>query len=137
MNIQLKENLAKIVKNLQNQGMKTTKIAQGIGYASTRQLSNTIEGKSLLSTKAVKGLISNLNINPQFLFLGKGDIFIPDETEIQTLRRKNEEWEEKYNKIGEIVTAHIETIEILKRRNADLIDISASAIKYYKELKNK
>jgi len=137
MNIQLKENLAKIVKNLQNQGMKTTKLAHIIGFTTTTQLYNTIEGKSLLSTKAVQHLIENFNVNPFYLFLGKGDMFIPDETEIETLRRKNEEWEEKYNKIGEIVTAHIETIEILKRRNADLIDISTSAIKYYKELKNK
>ena len=132
MDIKLKQNLSRIIRTLEGQGMKTTKIAQAIGYTSTRQLSNTIEGKSLLSTKAVFGLIENLNVNPSYIFLGKGDMFIADETEIETLRRENREWIQRHNEVVKAVMALYEIIKKLEKRNADLIDLSSAALKYNK-----
>ena len=82
MDIELNQNLVRIIRTLEGQGMKPTKIAHAIGYTTTRQLYNSMEGESMLSTKAVKGLISNLNVNPTYLFLGKGDMFLADEAEI-------------------------------------------------------
>jgi hypothetical protein len=132
MDIELKRNLARIIKTLEGQGMKTTKIAQAIGYTATRQLYNTTEGKSMLSTKAARGLIKNLNVNPFYLFLGKGDMFIPDETEIETLRRENREWVQRHNEAVKTVMSLYDIIKKLEKRNADLIDLSTAAIKYHK-----
>ena len=132
MDIKLKQNLARIIRTLEGQGMKTTKIAQAIGYISTRQLYNTIEGKSLLSTKAVFGLIENLNVNPSYIFLGKGDMFIADETEIEILRRENREWIQRHNEAVKTVMALMEIIKKMEKRNNDLIEISSAALKFHK-----
>jgi hypothetical protein len=77
--------------------MKPTQIAHLKGYTTTRQLHNTIEGKSMLSTKAIKGLIENLNVNPFYLFLGKGEIFLSDESEAETLHEENLELIQRNN----------------------------------------
>lgn len=131
MDIKLKQNLGRIIRTLEGQGMKPTQIAHAIGYTTTRQLYNSIEGQSMLSTKAVKGLIQNLNVNPLYLFLGKGDMFLPDDTEIETLRRENKEWIQKHNEALKTIMELNETIKTLGKRNADLIDLSSAAIKYY------
>lgn len=131
MDIKLKQNLGRIIRTLEGQGMKPTQIAHAIGYTTTRQLYNSIEGQSMLSTKAVKGLIQNLNVNPLYLFLGKGDMFLADETEIETLRRENREWIQKHNEALKTIMELNETIKTLEKRNADLIDLSSAAIKYY------
>jgi len=130
MDTQLKQNLARIIRTLEGQGMKPIKIAHAIGYAATRQLDNSTEGKSMLSIKAVRGLINNLHVNPIYLFLGKGDMFLADETEIQTLRRENQEWIQRHNEVVKTVMALYEIIKKLEKRNADLIDLSSAALKY-------
>jgi len=129
MDIEL-QNLANIIRTLEGQGMKPNKIAQAIGYAATRQLDNTIDGKSMLSIKAVKGLINNLHVNPIYLFLGKGDMFLADETEVETLRRENREWIQRNNEVVKTVMSFYEIIKKLEKRNADLIDLSSAALKY-------
>ena len=103
MDIQLKQNLGRIIRTLEGQGMKPTKIAHSIGYTTTRQLYNSIEGQSMLSTKAIKGLIENLNVNPMYLFLGKGEMFLSDESEIETLRKENREWIQRHNEVVKTV----------------------------------
>jgi len=55
---------------------RVTKIAHGMGFSTTRQLYNTLEGKAMLSTKAVTAMVKNFNINPTFLFTGAGAIFL-------------------------------------------------------------
>jgi hypothetical protein len=132
MDTELKKNLMKIIQTLEGQGMKPYKIAQAIGYAATRQLDNTIDGKSMLSIKAVMGLINNLHINPIFLFLGKGDMFLADETEIETLRRENQEWIQRHNETVKTIISLTEIIKKLEKRNDDLIEISSAALKYQK-----
>ena len=132
MNNELNQNLSKIIRVLEGKGMKSTKIAHEIGYTTTTQLNNSIEGKSLISTKAVVGLIKNLNVNPVFLFLGKGDMFLEDESEIETLRRENREWIQRHNEVVKTVMALYENNKKLEKRNADLIDLSSAAIRYHK-----
>ena len=132
MEIELKENLEKIISTLEGQGMMTTKIANAIGYTSTRQLYNTLDGTSMISTKAVRGLIVNLNVNPVFLFLGKGDMFLTEESELETLRRENQEWIQRHNESVKTVMALNEIIKKLEKKNDDLIEISSAAIKYFK-----
>lgn len=125
MEIELNQNFAVIFKTLEEQGMKTTQIAHEIGFTTTSQLHNTIEGRSLLSTKAAIGLITKLNVNPYYLFLGKGEMFLSDETEIEKLKRENNEFQKEN-------AALKETKKKLEKTNVDLIEISSAAIKYYK-----
>jgi hypothetical protein len=132
MSNELNQNLSKIIRVLEGKGMKSTKIAHAIGYTTTTQLYNSVEGKSLLSTKAVMGLIKNLNVNPVYLYLGKGEMFLEDESEIETLRRENREWIQRHNEVVKAVMALYENNKKLEKRNADLIDLSSAAIKYHK-----
>jgi hypothetical protein len=132
MEIELKENLDRIIQTLEGQGMMTTKIAHAIGYTTTRQLYNTIDGTSMLSTKAVMGLIVNLNVNPIFLFLGKGDMFLTEESEIEILRRENQELIHRHNEAVETIMALTDMIKKLEKKNDDLIEISSAALKYHK-----
>jgi len=131
MNIKLQQNLARIIRTLEGQGKKPTQIAHAIGYTTTRQLYNTLEGKSLLSIKAVKGLIQNLNVNPVYLFFGKGNIFLTDESELEVLSGENRELKQKYDESLKIILELSEAIKALEKRNNDLIDISSAAIKFH------
>jgi len=132
----LKQNLAKIVTVLQKNGMKVTKIAQAIGYTSTRQLYNTLNGDSLLSIKAMGCLMVKLNVNPSYLFLDKGNMFLPDETELDALQEENRVLNKKCNEYGETIITLSDKIKKLEKKNDDLVEISSTAIKYYKEQKN-
>jgi hypothetical protein len=130
--INLKQNFTRIVRTLEDRGMKPTNISKGIGYTTTVQLNNILDGESLPSTKAIIGLVENLNVNPIYLFLGKGDIFLTDEVEVDKLRKENQELIQKH-KVAEITIGEFkEVIAKLEKRNADLIDISAAAIQYHK-----
>lgn len=55
---------------------KRTKLAHGMGYTTTRQLDNSLEGKAMLSTQAIFNLVSNFNVNPTYLFTGSGNMFL-------------------------------------------------------------
>ncbi len=134
--IDLKQNFARILRTLEGKGMKRTNIAKEIGYTTTAQLNSTLSGDSLLSTKAIIGLIENLKINPIYLFLGKGEMFITDESETEKLRKENSEWIQKHNEAMKTIMELNEMIKTLEKRNNDLIDISAAAIKFHKEKDN-
>jgi hypothetical protein len=67
--------------------------------------------------------------------LGKGDMFLTDETEIDKLRKENQELTQKLNESEKMVVDLREVIQTLEKRNADLIDMSAAAIKFHKEHK--
>ena len=133
--IDLKQNFARILRTLEGNGMKPTSIAKSIGYTTTTQLNSTLAGESVLSTKAIMGLIENLNVNPYYLFLGKGDMFITDESEIENLQKENREWIQRHNEALKTIMELNEIIKKLEKRNADLIDLSSAAIKYHKEHK--
>lgn len=75
MKIDIGKNFGEIVKQLEKNGMKTSTIATEIGYTTTTQLYNTIEGRSLLSTKAILRMIDNLDVNPTYIFSEKGICF--------------------------------------------------------------
>lgn len=134
MNIELKQNFARIFRTLEGQGMKITKLAHTIGFTSTTQLYNTIEGKSLLSTKAVQRLIENYNVNPMYLFLGKGDMFLTEKSEIETLKMEIREKTQAFELAQKtIITQGIE-ISDFKKKIDNLIELSGAAREYYKSL---
>ena len=130
--INLKQNFAKILSNLEGHGMKTTNIAKSMGYTTTSQLHSIIDGDSLVSTKAIISMIENLNVNPNYLFLGKGAMFLTDEDEIEELRKKVHELEHNHSEAVKTVYSLYGIIQKLEKRNADLIDLTSAAIKYHK-----
>ena len=133
--INLTQNFNNIFETLQQKKMNISGIAKSMGYTSSAQLHSVIKGESMLSTKAITALILNANVNPTYLFLGTGDMFITDENEIEILQKENCELARKHSELVKAVFELNEMIQTLEKRNADLIDISASAIKYHREHK--
>src|SRR5664280_2396503 len=97
-----------------------------------RDRHSALAGESMLSTKAITALILNANVNPTYLFMGTGDMFITDENEIEKLQKENCELARKLSELVKAVFELNEMIQTLEKRNADLIDISSAAIKYHK-----
>jgi hypothetical protein len=133
--INLTQNFNHIFDTLQKKNMNITGIAKSMGYTSSNQLHSALKGESMLSTKAIIALITNANVNPIYLFLGTGDMFLTDETEIEKLQKANSELIQKHNEALKTVMELNELVKKLEKRNADLIDLSSAAIKYHKEHK--
>jgi len=128
----IKQNFANIIQTLHKRGMNVTHIAKSMGYTTTAQLHSASKGDSLLSTKAAITLIDNFKVNPTYLFLGKGDIFQTDESEIEQLKKENRELAQNHNEALKTVLKLNDLIKTLEKRNADLIDLTSAAIKYHK-----
>lgn len=126
--INLQQNLESILHALEEKGMKPTNIAKEIGYTTTAQLNSTLGGKSMLSTKAIIGLIENLQVNPTFLFLGKGDMFITGETELERIQKEYSELERKFFANQDDLLKCKQELEIAVRRYNKLIDITSIAL---------
>ena len=137
MQVKIEENLNSIYHTLLNQGIKRTAFAKGMGFSSTSQLAATLEGEALISTKAVINLIKNFNVNPTFLFTGQGGMFLAEKAEIDELNEKVTFIEKQKNELVETVLKMQQMIETLERRNGDLIDMTALALKNYKEEEEK
>jgi hypothetical protein len=135
MAIDLKQNFTNILRALEEMGKKPTFIAREMGYTTTAQLNSVVSGESQLSTKAVIGLIENIRVNPMYLFLGEGEIFLSNKSEIDSLQIENHDLFMKHNEALKTIMVLSEKIKELEKRNADLIDISSAAIKYHKEHK--
>ena len=137
MQDKIEENLNRIYNTLLNQGIKRTAFAKGMGFSSTSQLAATLEGEALISTKAVIQLIQNFNVNPTFLFTGQGGMFLAEKAEIDELNEKVTLIEKQKNELTQTVLKMQQMIETLERRNGDLIDMTALALKNYKEEEEK
>lgn len=92
---------SRVYKHLMSKGvpgkglMKKTNLATLMGFTTTTQLDNTLAGTALLSTKAVITLVKNLDINPAYLFTGKGGMFIHNhEPEPEIVKTKFKVWVE-------------------------------------------
>lgn len=137
MEINIEKNLKSIYNTLLNQGTKRTAFAKGMGFSSTSQLAATLNGVALISTKAVIQLIQNFNVNPTYIFTGQGGMFLAEKAEIDELKEKVIFIERQKNEIAETVLRMQQLVETLERRNGDLIDITALALKNYKEEEEK
>lgn len=134
--INLTENFNKIFESLSNKNMNITGIAKSMGYTSSNQLHSALKGESMLSTKAITALILNANVNPTYLFLGTGDMFLTEASEVDRMKKETQEVAQKLKESELMITELSERIKHLEKRNADLIDISSAAIKYHKEHKD-
>ncbi len=126
--IDLRKNFEHILQTLEGKEMKRTNIAKEIGYTTTAQLNSTLAGNSMLSTKAIIGLIENLHVNPIFLFLGKGEMFITDETELERIQKEYSELQRKFFANQDDLLLCKQELEIAVRRYNKLIDITSIAI---------
>lgn len=129
MEINLSDNLKLIVNTLEKRhNMKFTHIAKAIGFTTTTQLHNAMGATTSISTKAIVGLILNLNVNPTFLFLGKGEMFLTDGDELETIQKEKAEWERKFYSLqDELLKCKAEMERAVHRYNK-LIDITSIAL---------
>lgn len=130
METNIQENLQRIFNHLlEERKMPLSLVAKKCGYTTTTQLHNTISGDSMISTKAVINMVHNLNINPVYLFTGKGTIYLTEESELESLEKKHEdalrEVMELKNKLFECKKEQA----IAVGRYNNLIDITSAAMK--------
>lgn len=137
MNFDIQQNFARIYRTVNDQGIKRTAFAKSMGYSSTSQLSSTLDGKALISTKAVIELVKNFNVNPTYLFTGQGSMFLAEKEEIEELREQITQLEQDKNEILKKSLELAEMVKILEKRNGDLIDMTSLALKNYKEEQEK
>ena len=127
----LQQNFANIIATLQNQNLKLTHIANSMGYTTTTQLHSALDGNSMLSTKAIISLVEHFKINPTYLFLGYGEMFQTEESEIEKLRDENRLLVRNNNEAIKTIIVLQNNVKTLEKRNADLIDLTSAAIKYH------
>ena len=135
MEFNLTRNFNDIFAAVSNKGVKRTAFAKAMGYSSTSQLAATLEGEAMISTKAIIELVKNFNVSPSFLFTGKGEIFLTEESEIDNLRKENRILIQNHDVALKTVKELYEIIKKSDQRNAELIEITTAAIKYHKEHK--
>ncbi len=133
MEFDIQRNFNLIYGTIMNQGIKRTAFAKAMGYSSTAQLAATLDGDALISTKAVIELIKNFNVNPTYLFTGQGPMFLAEKDEIDELKEQIKFIEKQKNESAKTVLEMREMIELLEKRNGDLIDMTSLALKNYKE----
>lgn len=136
MEFDIAKNFNQIFVAISNKGVKRTAFAKSMGYSSTAQLSATLDGEATISTKAIIELIKNYNVNPTFLFTGQGEMFMVEESELEALRKENRILQQNNSANQDKLMELISINEKLNQRNAELIDITAAAIKYHKEHKD-
>jgi transcriptional regulator with XRE-family HTH domain len=135
MEFNLTRNFNDIFAAVSNKGIKRTAFAKAIGYSSTSQLTATLEGEAMISTKAIIELIRNFNVSPTFLFTGQGEIFLTEESEIENLRKENRVLTQNHDALVKTTFELNKIIQEMDKRYIDLIDITSTAIKYHKEHK--
>ncbi len=129
MEIDLSKNLSLIVHTLEKRhNMKFTNIAKAIGFTTTTQLHNAMGATTSISTKAIVGLILNLNVNPTFLFLGKGEMFLTDGDELEAIQKEKTEWERKFYSLQDELLKCKAELERAVHRYNKLIDITSIAL---------
>ena len=126
-----KQNIVHVLKKVIVHSGRLTEVSKSLGYTSTSQLHSVSYGESLISTKALINLIYKHQVNPIYLFLGKGEMFLTEENELDTLREKVEELTKNNEAALKTIMELNEIIKKLEKRNADLIDITSAAIKYH------
>ncbi|HOI78289.1 MAG TPA: hypothetical protein PLI30_01655 [Petrimonas sp.] len=123
-----------IIDDLKAQGNNLTSISKSMGYTSTSQLHNAMSEDGLPSTKAIIALIENYKVNPSYLFLNQGDIY-SDESELERVKTELSKYTQMHNEAVKTVNSLNEMVKTLEQRNADLIDITADALKFHKQSK--
>jgi hypothetical protein len=113
-----------IYEMLLARGMKKTAICKKMGYTTTAQLHGVLNGKGILSTRVIYILIDQLDISPNYLFLGIGNMFRTMDENDKDLDILMTELSEQNKSLQDKV---IELTHEVKRLNG-IIDMSIIAI---------
>ncbi len=89
------------------------------------------------ATEPVIELIKNFNVNPTFLFTGQGQMFLAEKEEIEELREQVSKSELDKNEMAKTVLKLNEMVKTLEERNANLIDLTAIAMRNIKKEEEK
>ena len=114
LNINITENINRIFDEFFARAMNISGIVKSMGYTSSSQLHNVRKGDSMLSTKAIAALIQNANVNPTYIFLGTGDMFLTEESESERLKKENLELIRKLKESELLITELNERIKHLE-----------------------
>lgn len=112
-------NQFKLVYKELSKNYKVTEISNSLGYTTTSQLYNVLNGKSTIVSKALYKLFNNFNVNPNFIFLGIGDIFNNNINYIEQVEKLQIELNDVNRLNQELYT-----------QNRKLIDITHNAIDF-------
>ena len=137
MKSDITKNFNNIFAAVSNKATKRTAFAKSMGYSSTSQLSSTLKGEALISTKAVIELVKNFNVNPTYLFTGQGPMFLAEKEELDDLKGQISKLEQDKNEIVKTVRKLNEMVKTLEERNANLIDLTAIAMRNIKKEEEK
>jgi len=137
MNFNINQNFARIYRTISDQGIGRTAFAKSMGYSSTSQLSSTLDGHAMISTKAVIELVKNFNVNPTYLFTGQGSMFLAEKEELDELKEQISKLEQDKNEMAKTVLKLNKMVKTLEERNANLIDLTAIAMKNIKKEEGK
>ena len=132
MEFNLTRNFNDIFAAISNKGVKRTAFAKALGYSSTSQLAATLEGEAMISTKAIIELVRNFNVSPTFLFTGRGEIFLTDESEIENLRKENLRLSQNHDVALKTVKELYEIIKKSDQRYGELIEITSAELNIIK-----
>ena len=112
-----KQNFDQVIKALEIAGIKPTSLANKLGYTTTSQLHSVISGDSIPSIRAVINLIETLKVNPLFLFLGQGKMFMDgsDNNSIDNFQRENAELLIKNSELYDKITSLQNRVDELEK----------------------
>ena len=134
--IHIATNLVRILNYFEQQGITKTSFSKAIGYTSTRQLNNVLEGDSTLSGNAIIKMIQEFKVNPNYLFFGIGEVQITSakqqedelgevQNEVELYKRK---WESERKRNSELENK----VSELEDMYANLIETTNRAVQHYR-----
>lgn len=135
--IHIATNLVRILNYFEQQGITKTSFSKAIGYTSTRQLNNVLEGESTLSGNAIIKMIQEFKVNPNYLFFGIGEVQITSvtqqEDELGAVQNEVElyknKWESELKRNSELNNK----VRELENMYADLIETTNRAVQHYRK----
>lgn len=134
--IHIANNLVRILNYFEQKGTTKTSFSKSIGYTSTRQLNNVLEGESTLSGNAIIKMIQEFKVNPNYLFFGIGEVQITSanqqedelgevQNEVELYKRK---WESERKRNSELENK----VRELEDMYANLIETTNRAVQHYR-----
>jgi hypothetical protein len=74
----INQNFKTVVDKLLKEGNKITNIAKAMGYTTTTQIYKPMKGEAGLTSTALQNFVEAFYVRPEFLFNGKGNMFITE-----------------------------------------------------------
>jgi hypothetical protein len=131
----LKKNFISVITYLlEEEKMNVTSVVKSLGYTTTFQLNRVIDGDGLPSAKALEAIVKSRKINPHYLFLGRGDMFLSnDESETENLIKMNRDLLLENDALRDKIRDYEKIIEKKDVMNENICEMAAVSIKSLKE----